>query len=409
MQQNIPDENVEIFKGVTINPRKESFIKELIQKRLDMKQSSFQDSEIVKTIQSTIKIIANTASYGIYIQVNSEKSEKQNEPVTVYGIDESFSVNQNTLARKEIPAKYFNPILGVFLPAAARLVLAAAESIVTLHRDGYVAYMDTDSIMVLPKHANEIQKFFQKLNPYENKDVQIFKIEDSDDGKPSVNVDDPHNVISNVTVDSNLSEDAFGNEDKITEITFKFTPTQKFDTDVIMVKMWDFKNNSWTNYFYNSIIIDDSKSEISENTIISEGNNSKSEIPNWLKNNARFWAQNQIDDETFIVGIKYLIEQKIMNIPNLQKFQPEPILHFIDVEKGTQHYIDRYYHDDVYRDWFDSNFPEYTIEEAVGLPPDPVIPDWIKNNAKLWTEDMITDNDFLSGIEFLIKNGIIIF
>ena len=229
------------------------------------------------------------------------------------------------------------------------------------------------------------------------------------DGKPSVNVNDPHNAISDVTVDSNLSEDAFGNEDKITEITFKFTPTQKFDTDVILVKMWDFKNNSWTNYFHNSIIIDDSKLEISENTMISEGNDSKLEIPHWLKNNAGFWAQNQIDDETFIVGIKYLIEQKIMNIPNLQKFQPEPILHFIDVEKGTQHYIDRYYHDDVYRDWFDSNFPEYTIEEAVGLPPDPVIPDWIKNNAKLWTEDMITDNDFLGGIEFLIKNGIIIF
>jgi len=239
-------------------------------------------------------------------------------------------------------------------------------------------------------------------------DVEIIW-EQTLDGKPSVNVDDPHNVISNVTVDSNLSEDVFGNEDKTTEITFKFTPTQKFDTDVIMVKMWDFKNNSWTNYFYNSIIIDDSKSEISENTIISEGDDSKSEIPNWLKNNAGFWAQNQIDDETFIVGIKYLIEQKIMNIPNLQKFQPEPILHFIDVEKGTQHYIDRYYHDDVYRDWFDGNFPEYTIEEAVGLPPDPVIPDWIKNNAKLWTEDMITDNDFLDGIEFLIKNGIIIF
>ena len=143
--------------------------------------------------------------------------------------------------------------------------------------------------------------------------------------------------------------------------------------------------------------------------MISEDDNSKLEIPNWFKGNAGFWAQNQIDDETFIAGIEYLIEQKIMNIPNLQKFEPEPILHFIDVEKGTQHYIDRYYHDDVYRDWFDSNFPEYTIEEAVGLPSDPVIPDWIKNNAKLWTEDMITDSDFLNGVEFLIKNGIILF
>ncbi len=191
IQQNIPNEDVEIFKGVTVNPRKGNFIKQLIKKRLDMKQSSSSsvNSEIDKTIQNTIKIIANTAAYGIHIQVNSEKSEKQKEPVTVYGIDdEPFSVDQSTLARKEIPAKHFNPVLGVFLPAAARLVLAAAESIVTSHRDGYVAYMDTDSIMVSPKHAKEIQEFFQKLNPYENKYVQVFKVEKSDDGKLLENV-----------------------------------------------------------------------------------------------------------------------------------------------------------------------------------------------------------------------------
>ena len=187
IQQNILDEKIEIFKGVTVNPRKENFIERLIKKRLEMKQCTV-DSEIDKTVQNTIKIIANTASYGIHIQVNSEKSEKQSEPITVYGIDESFSVDPSTTSRKEIPAKHFNPILGVFLPAAARLVLAAAESIVTSHRDGYVAYMDTDSIMASPKHASEIQDFFQNLNPYENKDVQIFKIEKSDDGKLLDNV-----------------------------------------------------------------------------------------------------------------------------------------------------------------------------------------------------------------------------
>ena len=187
MQQNISDEEIEIFKGVTVNPRKENFIKELIEKRLEMKRPS-ENSEMDATIQNTIKIIANTASYGIHIQVNSEKSEKQNEPVTVYGIDESFSVDQNTVSRKEVPARHFNPILGVFLPAAARLVLAAAESIVTSHRDGYVAYMDTDSIMVSPKHANKVQEFFQKLNPHDSKEVQFMKIEKSDDGKLLENV-----------------------------------------------------------------------------------------------------------------------------------------------------------------------------------------------------------------------------
>ena len=56
------------------------------------------------------------------------------------------------------------------------------------------------------------------------------------------------------------------------------------------VKMWDFKNNSWTNYFYNSIIINDSKSEIHENIVISEDDNSKLVIPYWFKINTEYWT-----------------------------------------------------------------------------------------------------------------------
>jgi len=35
------------------------------------------------------------------------------------------------------------------------------------------------------------------------------------------------------------------------------------------------------------------------------------------------------------------------------------------------------------------------------------IPYWIKNNAKWWSDDKISDNDFLSGIEYLLSNNII--
>ena len=36
-----------------------------------------------------------------------------------------------------------------------------------------------------------------------------------------------------------------------------------------------------------------------------------------------------------------------------------------------------------------------------------IIPYWIKNNAGWWSDDKISDNDFISGIEYLIKNKII--
>jgi len=38
---------------------------------------------------------------------------------------------------------------------------------------------------------------------------------------------------------------------------------------------------------------------------------------------------------------------------------------------------------------------------------DPVIPQWIKNNAKWWSNDQISDEDFVKSIQYLVKKGII--
>jgi hypothetical protein len=50
--------------------------------------------------------------------------------------------------------------------------------------------------------------------------------------------------------------------------------------------------------------------------------------------------------------------------------QPEPIskiASFVDITKDPQYYIDRYNNEIAYKQWFDSNYPDLTIEEAVGL------------------------------------------
>ena len=36
------------------------------------------------------------------------------------------------------------------------------------------------------------------------------------------------------------------------------------------------------------------------------------------------------------------------------------------------------------------------------------IPDWIQNNAGWWAESLITDDDFVKGIQYLVENGIIV-
>ncbi|NNM02226.1 MAG: peptidase, partial [Nitrosopumilus sp.] len=38
------------------------------------------------------------------------------------------------------------------------------------------------------------------------------------------------------------------------------------------------------------------------------------DIPVWIKSNAEWWAAGQIDDDSFIQGIQYLIKEGIMRI-----------------------------------------------------------------------------------------------
>jgi len=89
--------------------------------------------------------------------------------------------------------------------------------------------------------------------------------------------------------------------------------------------------------------------------------NDKISIPDWIKNNALWWSQEQIDDSTFIQGIEYLIKNQIIVIPQTQ---------------------------------------QETLESQE-------IPSWIKNNAEWWAAGQIDDNSFVQGLEFLIQKGVI--
>jgi len=85
------------------------------------------------------------------------------------------------------------------------------------------------------------------------------------------------------------------------------------------------------------------------------------DIPSWIKNNAGWWADDQIGDSDFVSGIQFLINQGIMKIP--------------------------------------------VTTPGTGTGSDE-IPSWIKNNAGWWASGQISDKDFVSGIQYLIENGI---
>ena len=85
-------------------------------------------------------------------------------------------------------------------------------------------------------------------------------------------------------------------------------------------------------------------------------------IPDWIRNNALWWSEAQIDDNTFIQGIEYLIKNKIIIIPQTQ-------------QESSQ------------------------SQE---------IPDWIRNKCLLGGHlAKFDDKTFVQGLEFLIQNGII--
>ena len=41
-------------------------------------------------------------------------------------------------------------------------------------------------------------------------------------------------------------------------------------------------------------------------------------VPDWIKNNAGWWATDKIDDSSFLQGIQYLIKEGIMVIPSTE-------------------------------------------------------------------------------------------
>jgi DNA polymerase elongation subunit (family B) len=172
-------QSVEILPGVTVSPG-EDFIKKLIEERLkikkQMKVSSGDERHQLDLRQNILKIVANSTSYGIFIEANANPTD--GVPIKVYG-GESF---ETTASKQETMGRAFNPVIAVFLTSGSRLILAAAEALVGKNGGEFV-YCDTDSIFITPGLTKLVQDFFRPLNPY-SVPMEMFKVEDDDEGRP---------------------------------------------------------------------------------------------------------------------------------------------------------------------------------------------------------------------------------
>lgn len=85
-------------------------------------------------------------------------------------------------------------------------------------------------------------------------------------------------------------------------------------------------------------------------------------IPTWVKNNAKWWSEDQINDKEFVSSIQYLMQNNIIKIPTSQN---------ANIAKSDH------------------------------------IPKWVKTNAGKWASDSINTVEFVSGLQYMIDAGII--
>ncbi|UGV39818.1 hypothetical protein J7W08_06690 [Methanococcoides orientis] len=159
--------------GVHVNPKEDNLIKVLVERRQEIKREMKKVSkdsheyDVLDAQQRALKILNNSTTYGIYIEMHPKDGEK---------LDVYSNVEFESEGKYEQPGKFFNPIIGANITAGARLLIAIAERFV-LDKGEVHAYMDTDSIFVPPYLAEELSHLFDSLNPYDF-DKPILEIED---------------------------------------------------------------------------------------------------------------------------------------------------------------------------------------------------------------------------------------
>ena len=116
-----------------------------------------------------------------------------------------------------------------------------------------------------------------------------------------------------------------------------------------------------------------------------------------------FFVQQDMINESNAVLDSEPVTEKVSLEPKNSETKPKPS--FVDESKDPQSYVDRYNNEEGYKTWFDENYSDYTIEEAVGITTP--IPDWIKNTAIWWADGAISEDEFLKGIEFLVEKRIL--
>jgi len=180
---------------VEIKPAEMDFYRTVIEQRISHKRKK------KKALAEFLKVLANSGSYGLFVEVNPKRKKKETN-VTYFSGEEKGSVASNYV---EEPGVWYFPPLASLITSGGRLLLAMLEKSVQERESGYL-FCDTDSLCIVGSEKgglveclggpvtrkkkpgikalslNEVKgiaRRFRKLNPYDPTLVpEILKIED---------------------------------------------------------------------------------------------------------------------------------------------------------------------------------------------------------------------------------------
>ena len=270
---------------------------------------------------------------------NNFSIEYPAEFVVVEDYDSAHSTTGHVRFHPESPGNFYLSVFG-----KVPNLVAHEENIFKQLEQSYAEYMNYDAM-------KNIKKFTKEVNGLKHHIIEFDSVDSTDTPFSTPYV--YHHMNSWVIVEDEIWEiNSYTSVTWIAVMLASAFPdiTSQMDSEEVS----ELVSESSTRGLQHSIESFEIKKTVSVPAPVTS-------IPDWIKSNAGWWANGQIDDTSFLQGISYLIQNNIILIP-----------------------------------------PQDVGSESSGT-----IPDWVKNNAGWWARDQIGDEAFVNAIQYLIQKGMI--
>ena len=174
-------ESTNLAGMVEIDPKKEDFYRKVIEQRICHQEN--------KPLANFLKVVANSGSYGLFVQVDTERHKEEKRVSYFSGEKKGWIPSTYT----EKPGPWYFPPIASLITAGGRLLLAMLEKSVE-QKEGSYLFCDTDSLCIVGtergglvsceggrfqvngkpaikalslNEVKEITARFKKLNPYD--------------------------------------------------------------------------------------------------------------------------------------------------------------------------------------------------------------------------------------------------